>query len=378
MSDWTLIVAVFWFWYLVEGLKLGRKTRFLLGRRRVQSGPLTAPSPLPAGWTVELADPPFSFSPEGISNVPVGSAGRPAPLPDEAVVWRWEEIRGLAEKDGELYVNGKHFCAVTPLTSLPAMRALIDGARAMTGAEREVWLARRVAGWFRGERPKRERRVLAGRTRALAVGGTAGALAALAVSLYLLGGDSLGLSADAAERLGKIAPAIGCGMLTLHFWLVGAGWWAHRKLLPRRGGARLNLVFSALFVPPQAYRLRHRLGLDYFSRDLHPLAWLAAGTNRETFATYARQALADLAWPLPVRTEESRNELAMAISSWMRREVGAGVRRLLMARGVAEADLMAPPVRDSAQSCAYCPRCGSQFSTDTGRCRYGIELQRFE
>lgn len=384
MSDWALIVTVFWLWYFADCVKIGRRQRFVLGgvrgggKGRVKFGPVTLAPVWPVSWKAEAEDPTVAFSPEGLSNVAVGSAGRPSPMPERAVAWRWEEIRGLAEKRGEIHINGAYFCRATPLVSGKVLRALIDGAKARSGLERERWLERRVADWFRVERLKRERRLLAGRTAWLAEGGTVGAVLAAGASLYLFFGDRLGLGAEAAEQVGRMAPGLGWGLAALHLWLVVEGWRVHRRLMPTAGEGRLNLMMSVAFLPPQAYRLRNRIGAEYLSRQVHPLAWIAAVAPKEEFEVYARQALADLEWPLQPVRDGGAEQLEQAISSWMRRRVRAEIGRLLAARGVDAVKLMEPPVRDSAQSCAYCPRCGSQFSGEAARCPHGVALKRFE
>lgn len=380
MSQWWLLIAAFWFWYLADCVKFGRRARFVLSRAwgrgpaSASDGTVAVTSLSPLGWHVRTEDPPISFSPEGLSNVPVGSAVRPAPMPVSAKVWRWEEIRQLSGKRGRIFINREYFCPVTPYTTAAGLRDLIDGCKQRTSAERGVWLADRVAGWFRIARLRRQRKILLGRTGSLAIWAGCGLGLSLVVSAYLLLGGMLPVTDELAARAGRILPLLGLYLAGLHVCLVIAGWLAHRRLLRKCGEARFNLIFSALLLPPQAYRLRSRIGAEYF-QALHPLAWLAAAGRQGDFVLYARQVLADLRWPLaPAHLEPESRDLYQAISLWMRGRMETELGRLLLERAVTEGELLAPPKKDGAESCAYCPRCGCQFTAPEGRCPHGIAL----
>jgi hypothetical protein len=379
MSDWWLLIAAFWFWYFADCLKTGRRARFVLSRAfgrgdvEVHHGPVALTSLSPTSWHVRTEDPPIAFSPEGLTNIPVGSAGRPTPAPSQGQVWRWEEIRELAQKHGRIFINGQEFCPVTPFTTLAEMRALIDGCKSGTPEARAVWLAGRVAGWFRPTHLRRQRTVLLGRTKTLVIWASFGWLLSVLISAYVLGGSLLPLSEAWSDWLGRIIPLVLLYLLGVHLCVVVLGWRVHRRLLRKRGEQRFSLLFSALLLPPQAYRLRSRIGAEFF-QQAHPLAWLAVVADGTDFSDYARQAVADLRWPLAAGRCE-RPELAAAIGSWMRDCVGGEVGRLLKLRGVEEADLLKAPKRDSAESCLYCPRCQSQFTSREGRCPHGIALR---
>lgn len=382
MSDWWLPVAAFWFWYFADCLKAGRRACLVVSRAwghgdaGVHHGPVALTSVFPASWHVRTEDPPLAFSPEGLTNVPVGSAGRPAPAPSQGQVWRWEEVRELAEKHGRIFINGQEFCPVTAFTTLAEMRRLIEGCKNRTPEARSAWLLARVAGWFRPAHLRRQRRVLLGRTGTLAVWVSFGFLLSALVSAYVLGWSFLPLSAAWTDWLGRILPLVLLYLLGVHLAIVVLGWRVHRRLLRKRGEARFSLLFSALLLPPQAYRLRSRIGAEFF-QQAHPLAWLAVAAGRTDFVDFARQAVADLRWPLAAGHRE-RPELATAISSWMGCCVGGEVGRLLKLRGVAEAELLKAPKRDSAESGLYCPRCQSQFTSREGRCPHGIALRPLE
>lgn len=379
MSEWWLVITAFWFWYFADCLKAGRTARFLLSRAfgrgdatvRHDAIALTSISPLT--WYVRTEDPPIAFSPEGLSNMPIGSAGRPAPAPLRGQVWSWEEIRELAQKHGRIYINGQAFCPVTPFTTLASMRALIDGCKTRTPPARVAWLAGWVACWFRPAHLRRQRTVLLARTVTLAIWVSFGSALAALLSAYVLFGSRLPISAELAARVGQVLPLLALYLIGVHGCIVVMGWRVHRRLLRKRGEARFSLLFSALLLPPQAYRLRARIGAEFF-QQAHPLAWLAVAADRADFIEYARQAVADLRWPLTGECS-ARPELAAAISSWMRERIGGEIERLLEQRGVTEAELLEVPRRDGAGSYVYCPRCQSQFTHREGRCPHGIELQ---
>jgi len=378
MSEWWLVIAAFWFWYFADCLKAGRTARFVLsrafgrGNAGVHHEAIALTSILPLAWHVRTEDPPIAFSPEGLTNVPVGSAGRPAPAALQGLAWSWDEVRELAQKKGRIFINGQEFCPVTPFTTLASMRALIDGCKNRTPEARAVWLAGQVACWFRPAHLRRQRTVFLGRTGVLAVWAGFGWALSAVLSAYVLFGSMLPLSAGLAAKLGQMLPLLGLYLIGVHFCIVVMGWRVHRRLLRKRGEARFNLLFSALLLPPQAYRLRSRIGAEFF-QQAHPLAWLAVAAGKADFIEYARQTVADLRWPLSGARLE-RAELVASIGSWMHERIGGEVGRLLALRGVAEAELLAAPKRDSAGSCVYCPRCQSQFTNRTGRCPNGVEL----
>jgi hypothetical protein len=325
---------------------------------------------------VRTEDPPLAFSPEGLSNVPVGSAGRPAPTPDVEQAWSWEEVRQLAQKRGRIFINGRDFCAVTPFTTLAGLRTMIDRCKNSSAKDRASWLSAQVACWFRPAHLRRQQTVLLGRTATLTfITGFAFVLW-LMLSVYFLTGSTSLLDGEKTTRVGELLPMFGLYLLCLHVICVILGWRVHRRLLPKRGEARLNLMLNAALLPPQALRLRSRIGAE-FLQQAHPLAWLAVAASQADFEEYARQAVADLRWPL-VSRRVADAELHASISAWMSERVSGEIERLLLMRGVSQKELLKAPTRDSASSCAFCPRCQTQFTTDTDRCPRGIKLEHFK
>ncbi|MFT3783297.1 MAG: hypothetical protein QM790_14905 [Nibricoccus sp.] len=308
--------------------------------------------------------------------MPIGSAGRPALFPVRVCCWRWEEIQQLSAKSGFIYINAQPFCQITPFSTLERVHELIDGCKNRSVEARTVWLAGKLEEWFMVARLKRQRDLLVGKSRHLATVAGCGFVLALLVSCYLAVGVEWSLNAQLAAWGGRLLPMLGCYLLGLHLCIVGFGWWTHRALLSKRGEARFSLVLNALLLPPQAYRLRARIGAEYLC-PAHPLAWMAATASRNTFALYAQQAVTDLKWPRAISQHGNASELEMAIGSWMSSQVAAQADRLLRLRGVVEAELLKPPQRDGADSCAYCPRCGTQFTKAEGRCPFGVKLVRF-
>jgi hypothetical protein len=82
--------------------------------------------------------------------------------------------------------------------------------------------------------------------------------------------------------------------------------------------------------------------------------------------------LGDLRWPVGDKDDAP---LAREIAAWHRSALGACLGPLLAAAGVKEEELFAAPRPDGAESCQYCPRCGSQFVTAEARCPHGVGLQ---
>ncbi|MGC4073154.1 MAG: hypothetical protein QM760_11670 [Nibricoccus sp.] len=377
MSEWWLIIAFFWLWLFADGLKFWSLPRFLVsaafGRRaRVGHGNVLLSVPTPLTWHAVTDDPPYSLSPDGLCNLPAGSAGRPSPEPDLVRAWRWEEIREVKQKRRRILINGTDFCAVTVFGNARNIRDLVARMTPLPASARASLAAGHIARWFRPTHLKRRQTVLLARTRTIAELGFINFCLALLISTYLLTHAQEWIGAVWAERLIRALPLIGIYVGCIQLAMLFAAWRAHRRLLPTKAEQRVSLLLNALLLPPLALKLRAQIANAYFPAQ-HPLSWLVAAGRPAGTRHFAREIITDLRWPLPP-LRQLQPELVASVSAWTSQQVTRHVERLLKGAGIAISDLLAAPAPDGSTSCAYCPRCRDQFTTPDARCPRGIKL----
>lgn len=372
MSEWAPVLAAFWLFWLLDGVRLPSHAAWAFlahragGAARAWFGHLHAASPSPLGWRSLAPDIPFALSPAGLANRPVGAAGRPAEAPTVAQALRWEDVREVSVARGWLRVNGRRFCAHTPHVNLADLRQLVAMDPAARAARIE-WLLQR---WLRPAHLRRRRRALLAHTRvAAACNATALALLA-ALTVYLVGDLAARLPAGWAERLSRTLP-LGFGYLGLLHVLALFSLSRLRQRHPWPGTTAKDspLLVAALF-PPQALRLRS-LAVEKAQPPQHPLACALAFGRPEVARELAFNVVADLRWPLGAGRDEP---LATEIAAWHRARLAPRVQELLARHGIAMAELLAAPAPDGPASCAYCPRCRAQFVAAGGRCPHGVAL----
>jgi len=372
MSDWDTVLAVYWALWAADGLRRAPRRIFHAvggwrpGRARLRFARFIWLGVSPARWRAAAPDIPFSFSPLGISNRPAGTAGRPANPPREAAAWRWDEIREVGVAAGWVYVNGQRFF---PDTGHLSGVQLLELARAQPAA-REEMIRQHLQRWLRPAQVRRRAIVLAGRTNspalfnALSLGLIAG------LSAYVAFGVSQRVSAEWAAALARMLPPLLAYLALLHVAAVVMAWQAVRRLKRPGADKRGSTLLGALMLPAQALRLRAVVAEGFFPPQ-HPLAVaLALGRRREQ-VELAFQTLADLRWPTDDRHD---SPLAREIAGWFRSALEPELAARLKAAQLRPKQLLAPPRPDSPASCAYCPRCGDQFTSAGGACPHGIGL----
>ncbi len=365
------MLLVFWALWLVDGIKLppvarfgvtgrGRRARFVFGR-------LLMPGWSPAAWRVVATDIPFALSPAGISNRPVGAAGRPTEIPSRATAWAWADVRETALKDGWIFINGARFCRDTGHLRASQILGLARMEETVR-AERIGWWLQR---WLRPAHLRRRARVLAGRTTIPVQLNILFLIMAGIITGYLLADGASYLSPTQAEAVAHRLPLIAGWLALLHGIALVATWRATRRLKVPGEDKRSIALFSAALLPPQALRLRALAGEGWFPAQ-HPLALALAFAPRSELTTFAFQTLSDLRWPVG---DAEDSPLAKAIAAWHRNELAQCLAPLLAAAGIQEAELFRAPRADGPASCRYCPRCHSQFTSETARCAHGVELR---
>ncbi len=380
MSDWLLVVVVFWGAYLLDGLRRERRARVALvrafpGPRMVRQERLQFLPPLPWATRFWADDPPFVFSPEGICNQPLGVAGRPVEPAVFTAVWRWEEIETVVEREGWMVINGRPFCPAAPAWPAAELQRLVLALRQAGVETRAAWLRRELARQFRPAHWARRQQLVRRVSRWPVVANTLALLTLAALSPAALPPGVL-LSKEVAERLAQLVPGLlAAGALAFGVGAVAAVL-AARRLRRWLSPGTVKVILVALLFPPQGLRWR-RVLTDAKRPAPHPLLLVPGRGGRTVRRELALATLTDLRWPLPLpeRGDIGRLAEAAAMRKWYAVEFEERVLGPWLAQaGLTAQELLAAPPPDSAASCAYCPRCRSQFVRIDGGCPRGIAL----
>lgn len=378
MSEWVPVLAVFWILWALDAVRLVRGAVFsVIGRAvwrkqgwwraRLRHGRLSLPGLWPTRWRVVSADVPFSFSPAGICNWPVGSAGRPTQTPEVVQAWRWDEVRQVGVSRGWIHVNGAAFCRDTGHLGPAELLALAP----LPERERERRIRRRIERWFRPAHLRRKARVLVRRSAVSARLNVATLGIVAALTVYFVGDFSARLPVRFAEALASALPWLLLVVLGLHVTAAVFAWKALRRLKPVAPEKRRTNLFSASLLPPQALRLRSLLAEGFFPPQ-HPLALAVAFAAPREVSEIAFRVVADVRWPLP---PVHRTPVSEDVRDWFGRTLAAAIEVMLKEEGIATDALLAPPLADAVGSCTYCPRCRDQFVAGPSTCPRGIALQ---
>lgn len=328
---------------------------------------LIPPPLLPHRWRVVMSDVPLAISPLGVSNLPIGSAGRPPELPVERRTWRWEEIVRVGVAKGWIYLNDRPFCPDTGHVSAPQLLAL---AR-LAPPERERRIRELMRAWFRPAHLRRRARVLIRGTRIAAAINAVSLIVMAALSAYVLGDLATTLGEARAREVTGFLPWVLLAWLGLHGAAVFVAWRAAGRIRAFGPDKRKAALVSALLLPPQALKLRALVGEPAFPA-MHPLAVALAFGDEPTRRENAFNVVADLRWPMASKAESAS---ATEVLGWFRVALESEVRPLLTQAGIPIDGLLAPPKPDGPDSAAYCPRCRAQFADASAGCPHGIALR---
>jgi hypothetical protein len=392
MSDWWSVIAIFWIAYLFDGLRRTPRARTLVRRAApwpavLRHAGLHLLPPAPWAWRFRADDPPFSLSPEGLCNQPVGTAARPAEPAQFTAVWRWEQIETIVEKRGWLVVNGRLFGPAATAWPAAELRQLAAELKPLAPAAREARLRRWLGLRLRPAHWRRRMAVVRRRTGDVAILNTATLLAcaaATAIACFTPATEEY----EEAPRILALLPPLLWFALASYASGIASALFAARRLRRWLQPGTTKAILSAACFPPHGLRWR-RLLTDSVVPAPHPLLVALAAPGKTLRADCTFNALADSRWPLPlpehdpaiVRTEPLPDvataalATAATIRAWQAAEFECRFRTWFAAAGLDADALLAPPPRDNSGACAYCPRCRSQFTRADGRCSHGIPLQ---
>lgn len=368
-----MLIIVFWAFYGLNGFTWQRRTVFSFtswggtprARWNLSSWSRFLPSPF--GWRLKVEDVPFSLSPRGITNVPVGATARPANTPLGHVSWEWGKVDRVEYRRKAIWINGSYFAAATGHVTVTELKRIAQLAE----TEREDYIRRIMQRWLRPHRLRRLHSVLMHRTDLAASANLSATSIIALISLYLVFDGAEFLSSAASTAVATMIPWWIVVALLCHLLGVIAAWVNGRKLMrwgaPPPGAA----LTSALLFPPQALQLRATLAGPTWPAA-HPLAAALAFSSRDDQAQHARNTWTDLCWPLAAVSQPGR--LSTTIADSHREIFRPLVASMLEAANVSPANLVAAPRPDSPAVCAYCPRCHDQFIRADGQCPHGVKL----
>tara|TARA_Y100001934_G_scaffold252496_1_gene316603 strand:+ start:3200 stop:4357 length:1158 start_codon:yes stop_codon:yes gene_type:complete len=201
---------------------------------------------------------------------------------------------------------------------------------------------------------------------------------------------AIGQRADEAQSKGRTLAVLGtilfvfvnCALLPMAFslaftdvwiWIIGATllqttsitilfWRAHKQLYPHSGDERFTAGLTMLLFAPAAMRAKDLITAPALT-GFHPLP-TAAHLSPRTVKSYARFILRELKWaPSPQTSSESASTIR-----WHKEELSLAIIRCCTGQGWDPVDLAKPPPPADPESRSYCPRCLSEFVTETGNC----------
>jgi hypothetical protein len=378
MSDTQIFFAVLLAVYLLEcvaavrrdalvfahpaaGLLRGRGVADRVGTRRRA---LALASPLPPLGTFVVASPwPFSLAAAGATTWRV-AAPNPGSRTDAALATvRFDAVRRFSAAGRRILADGAPFCDTDTVREARQLAALLERVRAADPARRAAIVRLEI------ERSLDEREAAA-RFDRFRSASTPVRWAASLLVVHLFG---VAPGVAAWKGLAWGWPMLLGGAVVLTGAAVALWSAAHRKVRADRPAAS-DLVALAL-TPPAAARALDLLARDLFS-GLHPAVVARVACPPREGARWIALALRDARSPLSGEPPDPEAAgFASAHHEAWRDALEAATRRW----GLDPDALAGRPERDGAGVVAYCPRCGSTFTSAEGGCSdcAGLPRRRF-
>jgi len=152
---------------------------------------------------------------------------------------------------------------------------------------------------------------------------------------------------------------------------------AHKKLYPLAEDERFTHTLTVALSPANAVRACDALSRPLFE-TLHPLAVAKVFMPTNRFRQFASEVLLDIRHPaLPVCPSD--DAVMRATELFGRTALRQTVEQLLKRNGIDPEELCRPPAPTDDSCRAYCPRCGTQFTSVDAKCADcgGLKLVAF-
>ncbi|HMP84681.1 MAG TPA: hypothetical protein PKA41_18460 [Verrucomicrobiota bacterium] len=314
-----------------------------------------APLP-PLGTLLTTAQLPFSCSPDALLGF-VSTNVNPGPRSSQtSQLFRFDDINEVRAKGKNVLINGRRFLragsqwrASQLVSQIKRLRELKRDQResAITALHLECFdtkaLEQRWAGLRQTARPLR---LLANAIVALV-------FVVAPVLIWTLG--------FALSWIGLLATLLVLDVTTAIFFYI-----AHKKLFPRADDERFTHTLTVLLSPASAMRAHDALtrqALEMF----HPLAAATLFLPKPAVERFARRVLLDIRHPALPQCP-SNDATTLEAERHTRAALQMAVEELLKQHSFDVEKLCRPPSPTDESCCAYCPRCGEQFTTVTARC----------
>lgn len=326
----------------------------LAGNQR--GGFILAPVLPPLGTVFVAGQFPLSLSPEGLlafvaTNIHPG--WRPA---QSGQFLRWEEVREVRARGKKVFVNG----SLLLVAASPGMaRRLRNEMRQLAGqsaAERGQTIAKILKHAFDTKAIATRCEEFQGRVRPVRW------LTNLLLAYVFVASPAL------IWHFGFKLTWLGLllGLLALTITTATLFYRAHRKLYPEAEDERFTHTLTIALAPSSALRAHDALSRPLLE-DFHPLTAAKFLLKEDAFRELARRVLLDVRHPALPTCPNSQSGAA-ATEQFFRKALRAEMETFLKAHDLDMDELCRPPGPAEAVSCAYCPRCETQFATREARC----------
>ncbi len=322
-----------------------------------QRGGLSWAAPLPPLGTFLTANQfPVSLSAEGalaFVSTNVNPGWRPA---QTGRLVRFVDLKEIAVRGRKILINGELFALGSSALHATWLAGQLRRLTKMPAAQREQAITEMLRDSLDAaavEKRRREFAVLARPVRLLAN--------AVLLYLFVLAPVLLWLLGLKLSWLGLLI-----GLLALTTTCAVFFHRAHRKLYPEAEDERFShfiMIWLAPAVTTRAHDVLSRPLLESF----HPLTVAKVLCPVSEFKALAQAALRDLRHPaLPLCSDG--DSAAAKVEASARARLQKAVEGLLKQTGLNPDEFDRPPAPADDSCRSYCPRCGAQFTHDTGTC----------
>lgn len=320
-------------------------------------------NPLWPGTRVVLASlAPISISPEGICAFNPQSffdAGRPVQSPD---YFCFDEIETCTSNHRSVVINTSRAIECANVAESRQIADLINQAVRIPSSQRQQLIRQFLARRFDQSEALDSFASMSNSLRSLEL------LCSVFFPLLFI------IAPLMAFRYGleKIVVPIAIGMIVFAVAIAVVVWIQYPPLSPSLSAERWSSVLKIVFCPPGAIRAVGELTANFpMTCDPLVVSTLLPHAERERFVlAYLR----DLHFPI----KDGLEGPAKDVVDWYRAELLKQTTAYVKTQSDLRLDsVMAPPVFE-ADCQSYCPRCGSQFTTEAGDCSGcdGVHLVR--
>jgi len=314
-----------------------------------------APLP-PLGTLLTASQFPLSLSPDGVLAY-VATNVNPGWRPEQSGEFhRFDEIREVSARGKKLLVNR---AVLLNASSTGWARRLADELKRLLksdGAKREAGISELIRGMLDTSAIEPRWHELQTRLRPLR-------WLANVLFVYLFA-FAPGLSWFLGFKLSWLGLLIGLFALTTTTAVVFHR--AHRALYPTAEDERFAHTLTIALAPMTTMRAQDALSRSCFE-GFHPLAVASVFLSKAAFRDFARRVLLDFRHPAEPVCGVA-NPVAWATEFYFRTTLQRAVEDWLKANGIEPDELCGPPAPADDSCRAFCPRCGTQFTTESGTC----------